>query len=131
MHSLHRHRRILLILGLCLALCLLAVAVTWAAGGKTPPAPSSWLWGIVTGLVVLLLGVCSYFTRRYIERRDKQEERLIGRLDALDARLDNLERGQARIDERIAALPCRHSPGGNGIPPGPVCSLKDIDPVSP
>lgn len=130
MHPSPRHRRALLILALCVLGCLLCTAIAWAQSRPAASSPPTWAWVVAGSLVLILLGVCGFFARRYIERRDKREEQECAERKEIDRRLDSIERTLERIDERIAGLPCRHSPGGNSVPPvpGPLCSTRDREP---
>ena len=110
---------------------LIALLYASFALAATPaPPPPSWAWAVAGGCIAVLLAVCGWWIRHWMMQREKKEEAILARIEAMDRRiderLDRLETGQAIIVERVGSLPCRGD-RGNGIPPTAVCSMNDRD----
>lgn len=116
---------------ICCVLALLGLMLLFASYAIAAPSgapPPSWAWAAVVCCLAGLVGVCGWWVRRWIERRERWEELLISRMDQLDRRLDRLDTWSTLLIERVDTLPCREG-RGNGIPasPSPLCSLRDKD----
>jgi len=118
--------RFYLALALLVVIGLILLCASYALAAPAPPPPS-WAWAVAGGCIALLVAVCGWWVRRWIERREQREDLLISRLEALDQRLDRLEMGQIRIAEDLRHLPCRAPGNGVSSPPSALCSLHDRD----
>lgn len=115
-------------IGLLLLGASRAIAAIAATAPAAPVPP--WMWGIVTGAVVLLLGVIGWWASRWIARREAKEDLILANIQSLRLEVSGVRGEQAVIRERIEGLPCREDRGrGNGIPPAPsaLCILRDRD----
>lgn len=120
---------------ICCVLAIIGTFLLYAsyalAAAPSPVAPvPGWMWGGVGGVVLGLLGVCGWWVRRWIERREKWEDMILLEVRALGSSIHQMRGFQGVIIERIDSLPCREDRGrGNGIPspPSTLCSLRDKD----
>lgn len=113
------------------ALAAIGLLLLGASYAHAAPAPASsvppWMWGIVSGVVILLVGVCGWWVRRWIERRERWEEMILAEVRAVREDGQHTRSFVGIIKERMDHLPCRTPRNGVPPPPSALCSLHDKD----